>query len=325
MASEVTFFSSVEQLESAAQTTGWEIEYRQLQRGNFNSWFTSYEIDGIYLAMEEFDNRLQVCCEPPQGFFGIMLPRFKPGRATVLGQQMKDGDLIVFPRDSEIEILTLGQMQNLTLFLAEDDFLATARALVPGKQLFNPGSASIKSLDGQQTSALRHNIDAMFQVGHPDIETVSNLLASAIQYLADASPGDGDPPPGRHAVPGIARRARDYIEAHYRETIRMQDLCTCTGIGLRTLQRCFATYYQISPREYIKARRLNAVRRELILSEPSHGHVTDIALRNGLAHLGRFSGEYRAFFGESPSETLRSASGLPGSAMVRPPVQVAQA
>ncbi len=86
MASEVTFFTSVEQLESAAQTTGWEIEYRQLQRGKFNSWFTSYEFDGIYLAMEEFDNRLQVCCEPPQGFFGIMLPRFKPGRATVLGE-----------------------------------------------------------------------------------------------------------------------------------------------------------------------------------------------------------------------------------------------
>ena len=39
---------------------------------------------------------------------------------------------------------------------------------------------------------------------------------------------------------------------------------------------------------------------------------TDVAMRWGFWHLGRFSAEYRGFFGESPGRTLRrdgSASG----------------
>jgi AraC-like DNA-binding protein len=35
--------------------------------------------------------------------------------------------------------------------------------------------------------------------------------------------------------------------------------------------------------------------------------VGQIAMRNGLVHLGRFSVSYRKVFGESPSETIRAA------------------
>ena len=38
--------------------------------------------------------------------------------------------------------------------------------------------------------------------------------------------------------------------------------------------------------------------------------VTDAAMRFGFRELGRFAVDYRAAFGESPSETLRRASGL---------------
>ena len=113
MVSEVISFSSVEKQESAAQATGWQIEYRQLEPGRLNAWFTSSEVEGINLSVEEFDNRLQVCCEPPQVFFGIMLPRFKPGRAAAAGQNLKDGDLVVkHSCASKLEILTRGQIQN---------------------------------------------------------------------------------------------------------------------------------------------------------------------------------------------------------------------
>ena len=82
---EVAKFSGVEQLEGAARETGWDIEYRQLHRGSFASWFASCERGGVHLATEELDSQLQVCCEPPPGFFGIMLPRFPTGEAETLG------------------------------------------------------------------------------------------------------------------------------------------------------------------------------------------------------------------------------------------------
>ncbi|MEU4714350.1 helix-turn-helix domain-containing protein [Micromonospora purpureochromogenes] len=47
-----------------------------------------------------------------------------------------------------------------------------------------------------------------------------------------------------------------------------------------------------------------AVHRALCAAGPG-ASVTAIAVQHGFAHLGRFAGEYRARFGESPSTTLR--------------------
>ena len=109
---EVAKFTGVEQLEGAARDTGWDIEYRQLRGGNFASWFASYECGGVHLATEELDNQLQVCCEPPTGFFGIMLPLFPTGESKALGHKHQLGDLIVFPRDSELEFITYSQLNE---------------------------------------------------------------------------------------------------------------------------------------------------------------------------------------------------------------------
>jgi transcriptional regulator GlxA family with amidase domain len=78
------------------------------------------------------------------------------------------------------------------------------------------------------------------------------------------------------------------------------------GVGMRTLQRCFASYFQVSPTDYIKARRLNRARRRLVAADSSSRRVTDIAIQFGLTHMGRFSVEYRSLFGESPREILRT-------------------
>jgi AraC-like DNA-binding protein len=52
--------------------------------------------------------------------------------------------------------------------------------------------------------------------------------------------------------------------------------------------------------------RLEHIRAELQSAEPNE-KIIDIAYKWGVAHLGRFAAEYRARFGELPSETLRQA------------------
>ena len=84
----------------------------------------------------------------------------------------------------------------------------------------------------------------------------------------------------------------------------MEDLCRHSGVSVRTLQRRFSEYFQMSPFEYIKARRLNAARKALMGGDSSRDQVTRIALDNGFTHLGRFYLDYREHFGESPSATL---------------------
>ena len=303
--SETARYSGVEELEEVARAFGWNIDYRQIRPGNFTAEFAHLERDGIYLASERFNTALHVQCEPPEGFFGVFLPRLDAGRSSTNRQAVEDGDIVVFPSKSELEFVTRGEIQNETVFLQENEFKAAARALVPSQALYTAGSAAIHHGDPRLLFSIRRDIDFMHSGGDLDSEAASKLLASIILWMDDASPTIGVENLANGARTAVAKRAQVFIEENFRRVIRMDELCTFCGIGLRSLQRYFLAYFQISPTDYIKARRMNAVRRELVKADPLHDQVTKIASSNGFAHLGRFSVDYRIYFGEPPSETLR--------------------
>jgi AraC family ethanolamine operon transcriptional activator len=297
-------FYGVEELEEAAQALGWHIEYRQLSKGDFRAEFASLECDGISLVSERFQNHLYIPCEPPDGFIGLFLPRFAAGSSIACGHPLTDASVIAFPPSSELEFVNRGEIRNETLFLTEAEFQAAARAVAPSDTLISSRSATILDVDPTRFAAVCHEIDSVFRNGGLNSEIAWNLLAETILFMADASSSSSAERLVNGASAAIAHRAQTFIEERFREAIRMQDLCTFTGVGLRTLQRCFSSHFQVSPIAYIKARRLNAARRDLADADPSSHTVTWIAMENGFSHLGRFSVDYRAYFGESPSETM---------------------
>jgi len=102
----------------------------------------------------------------------------------------------------------------------------------------------------------------------------------------------------------VARLAREYIEARYSEAIHVEDLCRVTGVGVRTLQRCFREHFGLTVSIYLKTVRLDSARRELLAADRSDTSVTRIAMQNGCTHLGRFSVEFHERFGQTPRQTL---------------------
>jgi len=105
----------------------------------------------------------------------------------------------------------------------------------------------------------------------------------------------------------VAERARTFIDGHFREPVRMEDLCRATGgVAARTLQRYFRQSFGETVTSYLKTVRLDAAYRDLIAAHPTRDTVTAIALRNGCDHPGRFSSEFRERFGQLPREALRS-------------------
>lgn len=97
---------------------------------------------------------------------------------------------------------------------------------------------------------------------------------------------------------------QDWIEAHLREPLTIDDLCRAAGVGERSLQLTFASQRGVSPMRYVAERRLAAARRILVRSDPG-ADVTSVAIAVGFSHLGRFAAMYRQTYGESPSRTIR--------------------
>ncbi len=102
----------------------------------------------------------------------------------------------------------------------------------------------------------------------------------------------------------LTRRAESWMREHLDQSVRIPDICLALGVSRRELEYAFRTCTDQSPRDYLQVLRLNAIR---IALRHSAAPIIDVALDHGVTHLGRFAAQYRAMFGERPSETSRGS------------------
>jgi AraC-like DNA-binding protein len=102
------------------------------------------------------------------------------------------------------------------------------------------------------------------------------------------------------------RVACDYIDRNLADPITVDDVAGAAGVSVRTIQNLFAQQLGQTPTSYLRNERLERARSDLADAPGgSRLTVTDVAMRWGFGHLGRFATTYRKRFGEFPSETLR--------------------
>lgn len=75
-------------------------------------------------------------------------------------------------------------------------------------------------------------------------------------------------------------------------------------VSERTLLYAFRESMDLTPKDYLQARRMQMVKQELLSGMAAS--VTDTATRWGFWHLSRFASDYRKMFGELPSKTLKN-------------------
>ena len=104
--------------------------------------------------------------------------------------------------------------------------------------------------------------------------------------------------------PRHVRSAIEFIHAHARDRISVEDISNAVGVSVRALQTGFATFKSTTPMAYLKRVRLEGVRNELLHSD--HASVAEVAMRWGFNHLSLFAKVYRDAFGELPSQTRQN-------------------
>jgi AraC-like DNA-binding protein len=99
--------------------------------------------------------------------------------------------------------------------------------------------------------------------------------------------------------------AEDYLFSNLTNPVSRAELAEVAGVSIRSLSRAFTRRHGVGPMKFLKQRRMEAVRMELINTRPENAKVSDIALRYGFTELGKFSLLYRSLYNEKPSETLK--------------------
>lgn len=109
---------------------------------------------------------------------------------------------------------------------------------------------------------------------------------------------------GSTASPKCVRQAEAYIRANLTNAISVEDIVKVTGVPERTLFTTYKKFRGMSPMTHHRSLRLQAARADLLAAGPDDT-VASIACKWGFFHLGHFSHDYAARFGEKPSATLQ--------------------
>ncbi len=107
------------------------------------------------------------------------------------------------------------------------------------------------------------------------------------------------------SVPNYLRRAEEFIVANLTDPPSLDKIAHVANVSVSTLTRFFKKRYGVGPVSFMKRRRLEMARDQLLMARDEGKTVTTVAMGLNFFHLGQFAIDYRKIFGESPSETLR--------------------
>jgi AraC-like DNA-binding protein len=239
-----------------------------------------------------------------------------PGMAVQQGVEMSAGDISLKCRGEPVWQRLGHSAQWGSISLSLEDWSEIA-SVIAGRELLPACRSMLVTPKGPALATLRraHSATANLAETTPamiaDPEVARGLEQALIQAMVDCiattSPHDRTVAQRHHTT--VMTQFRRLLEEHDGEAVYMPQLCATIGVSGRTLRLCCQEHLGTSPKRYLYLRRMTLVRRVLSAANATGTRVTDVAMRFGFWELGRFSVQYKSLFGESPSATLRQATG----------------
>jgi AraC-like DNA-binding protein len=297
--------SSTEENEETMKRMAITEVVRQLDPGKFGMAVAHSTFARADFISDRYNCSVSVALEMPKDSLTVIIPRSVSGDFQVSGEQLGNDKLIVIPGNFEVDIVARGLAGSDCIIFGRSHYIELSGVLNPG---FEP-TVSFSSLgeDVASLRAFRRAIVSEIKDGGigSGASRASDLITSMAIWLAhksgqcDVSRVSFNP---RHRL--VAKRTQAYLETNYAETIGIDTLCRESGVGVRTLQRCFRKYFDTSISEYLKIIRLDATRRSLMNADLKKDSVTTIAVEHGFTHLGRFSKQFHENYGVLPKQVL---------------------
>ncbi|WP_249152476.1 AraC family transcriptional regulator [Bradyrhizobium liaoningense] len=213
----------------------------------------------------------------------------------------------VFTRDGSLTGVTMRFEAGIVARLLVDMFEGaplTSLNLTPAIDLSTHLGQTLQSIASALANGLR---DEQVLLRSPKAMTL--LTEAALRLILEEVPHRLSAKlqqQGGAIAPQQIKQAIDYMRAHLHLPLTMSDVAAAVGISSRSLQLGFRRHYETSPAYYLRHLRLDAVHSEL--SSPGNAlPVSEVALKWGFAHMGRFAAQYRRTFGVAPSETAKRA------------------
>jgi AraC family ethanolamine operon transcriptional activator len=302
--------------EHAACLSAWEQTYEQLTPGPFEGNLVEALFDDIQLFRETTNQVVHELGAGRPGAYMFGVPVSTGGGGYHGGRPIRDDSVIMLRDRQDLDFRAPPQLDLVAVAMPIDVLGRYAREIerrdidaeLGGVAVFSPPRERVERFRRLLLMALESVCANPDKLRHPAMRKALGqaLCGAVLDVLGDEvrRPCPEGPTRGH----SIVTRAQEYMRAHVEEPLTVEDLCRELGVSRRTLQYSFREVLRVNPVSYLRALRLNGVRRALKeAADRQGGAVQDVAARWGFWHLSHFACDYRRMFGELPSETLNRA------------------
>ncbi len=291
----------------------WDLGFQQLDRGAFKGDLLQLKSGPVLLSRFSFNRRLELRGTTHQRFrtFGIPI-EIRPAM-TWRGKIFTRRTVQCYPPNSELEGTAPPGFTTFTLSISEERLAELDPVLglpMPQELPRAPESFQIDISELQRFHQTLQRVNTLLaespsKLSAPwlrdtlEFEIPQQLLA----LLSMGHPANIKPAPSLRSR--ALKQALAYIREHADDPPVIREICRDVGVSQKTLEHAFLDHFGGTPKSYLQAYRLNMVRKNLRQADPHTTKIADIANRWGFWHMGQFAKDYRTFFGELPSESLK--------------------
>lgn len=296
----------------AAHQPDWSLRYQQLSSGQFQGRMRHVQLPEMRLVLEETNLALRQVGRLDPGCFGFAMPLQSTKGFPIFNGQRVPFDAIMSGRGNDIDLCTPPDF-SLIAVVVDEDLLAPLwerMYLKPLSQWLE--QQLVLKVSPVMASHLRQlHLQALVHASQLSEQGASefalaqlrdDILVEWIETLPSSV--DTSELPSLNLRKRLVDKACELMLAHPDEPLSMLQVCSRIGTSRRKLNYCFQDVLGISPIKYLRALRLNSVRRDLLSARPGTT-VQDIATHWGFMHLSQFSLDYKRQFKELPSQTLK--------------------
>jgi len=296
---QVQAFNTADVAEQIRATPGWVQHYQQMSPGHFAGQVRYLDLHGVEIYEESMNTRVEQNFSAPQGSLSFCFDR-------------GDNALYVLNGESRNIWITPENYQEIAVVFGPEFVMRHSLDIARLEGLFMaPLNSRQNGLFSRWLSGTLTRLSQTFDP--PSREALTQqLLEDCLFILDNACVGlDQSALQRRAGERAIMKRVGEWAADTPEEHLNLLELSQVAGVSLRQLQHAFKTYTDMAPTQWLRLRRLNSARRELLERSPAQTTVAEVAMHWSFWHLGRFSSSYRALFQELPSDTLKRASVAP--------------
>lgn len=283
----------------------WELDFKLLSKNNFNAYLNMFSSETFSLIRTKLNGKIEQRGLTPLGFVTIGIPVNYDSNYIWLNKRVSGKEMLIFPKDRTLDGISFSDFDNYVISIEESILFQTIENLgyKNCKRIFD-GSEQTLFLTKEFSQSF-HQLASYFLSTNITTKKkqntlIDNMIYTLLSYIESSNESPLLIPQKRKDI--ALRKAVDIINSQFENLHSMQLLCKLTGVSERTLQYAFIDKYKITPCEYVKAVRLNNVKRELFLSKDKELNISYVAGKYNFWHMGQFAKDFKKHFGILPSE-----------------------